>query len=106
MRNANRRIVLRTRPTGIAGPEHFAEETVAIRAPGPGEVLLETHYVSVDPAMRVWISENPGYVQRIEPGETMRASGIHSGGQAPLNQTERREFANHLDRLLARAEKS
>ena len=38
--------------------------------------------------------------------DTMRASGIHSGGQAPLNQTERREFANHLDRLLARAEKS
>jgi hypothetical protein len=76
MRNANRRIVLRARPTGIAGPEHFAEETVAIRAPGPGEVLLETLYVSVDPAMRVWISENPGYVQRIEPGETMRASGI------------------------------
>jgi tRNA (guanine-N7-)-methyltransferase len=39
MRNANRRIVLRTRPEGIAGPEHFAEETVAVRAPGPGEVL-------------------------------------------------------------------
>jgi len=76
MRNANRRIVLRARPEGVAGPEHFAEETVAVRAPGPGEVLLETLYVSVDPAMRVWISENPGYVQRIEPGETMRASGI------------------------------
>lgn len=38
--------------------------------------------------------------------DTMRASGIHGGGQAPLNQTERREFANHLDRILARAEKS
>lgn len=76
MRNANRRIVLRARPTGVAGPEHFAEEAEAVRAPGPGEVLLETLFVSVDPAMRVWISENPGYVQRIEPGETMRASGI------------------------------
>ncbi len=76
MRNANRRIVLRTRPEGIAGPEHFAEETVAVRAPGPGEVLLETLYVSVDPAMRVWISENPGYVQRIDPGDMMRGSGI------------------------------
>jgi len=76
MRNANRRIVLRTRPEGVAGPEHFAEETVAVRAPGPGEVLLETLYVSVDPAMRVWISENPGYVQRIDPGDMMRGSGI------------------------------
>ena len=76
MRNANRRIVLRARPSGIAGPEHFGEETVAIVAPGPGEVLLETLYVSVDPAMRVWISENPGYVQRIDPGDMMRSSGI------------------------------
>ena len=50
--------------------------TVAVRAPGPGEVLLETLFVSVDPAMRVWISENPGYVQRIDPGDTMRGSGI------------------------------
>lgn len=89
MRNANRRIVLRTRPVGVAGPEHFAEETVAVRAPGPGEVLLETLYVSVDPAMRVWISENPGYVQRIDPGDTMRGSGIarvlesHVPGIAP-----------------------
>jgi len=26
--------------------------------------------------MRVWISENPGYVPAIKIGETMRASGI------------------------------
>lgn len=76
MRNANRRIVLRARPEGIAGPEHFAEETTAIRSPGEGEVLLETLYVSVDPAMRVWISENPGYVPRVEIGEVMRAFGV------------------------------
>ena len=76
MRNANRRFLLRARPTGIAGPEHFQEDAVAIRPPAPGEVLLETLYVSVDPAMRVWISENPGYVQRIEPGDVMRAGGL------------------------------
>ena len=34
--------------------------------------------------------------------DTMRASGIQTGGPPPLNQTERRDFANHLDRLLAR----
>jgi NADPH-dependent curcumin reductase CurA len=76
MRNANRRFLLRARPTGIAGPEHFQEDTVAVRAPSPGEVLLETLYVSVDPAMRVWISENPGYVPRIDPGDLMRAGGL------------------------------
>ncbi len=76
MQNANRRLVLAARPDGFAGPEHFAEDTVAVRAPAAGEVQLETLYVSIDPAMRVWISENPGYVPRIEIGDVMRAFGI------------------------------
>ena len=71
--NANRRLVLAARPTGIAGPEHFAEQTAPTRAPEPGELLLETLYLSIDPAMRVWISENPGYVPRVEIGDVMRA---------------------------------
>ena len=75
MRNANRRLTLRARPAGLAGPEHFAEDSVAVRPPESGEVLLETMFISIDPAMRVWISENPGYVPRIELGEVMRAGG-------------------------------
>lgn len=35
--------------------------------------------------------------------ETLRASGIQSGGPASLSQTDRREFARHLDTLIARA---
>lgn len=32
--------------------------------------------------------------------DTMRASGEQSGGPPPLNQTDRQNFANHLDRIL------
>ncbi|CAH0526700.1 YaiI/YqxD family protein [Vibrio hippocampi] len=35
--------------------------------------------------------------------ETMRSSGVQTGGPAPLGQTERREFANQLDKFLAKA---
>lgn len=35
--------------------------------------------------------------------DTMRSSGIQTGGPPPLNQTDRRNFANELDRLLATA---
>ena len=76
MRNANRVLTLAARPSGFAGPEHFAEATHPVRAPDAGEVLVETVYISIDPAMRVWISENPGYVARIEIGDIMRAGGI------------------------------
>ncbi|EKO3840903.1 YaiI/YqxD family protein [Vibrio harveyi] len=37
--------------------------------------------------------------------DTMRSSGIQTGGPAALSQTERREFANHLDRILAKFKK-
>jgi len=33
--------------------------------------------------------------------DTMRASGVQTGGQAPLNQKDRQNFANNLDRYLA-----
>jgi len=76
MHNANRRITLQARPTGIPGPEHFAEQIAPVRQPDDGEVLAETLYISIDPAMRSWISENPGYAQRIDIGAVMRAGGI------------------------------
>lgn len=34
--------------------------------------------------------------------DTLRSSGIHTGGPPPLNQTDRRNFANELDRLLVK----
>jgi len=35
--------------------------------------------------------------------ETMRSSGIHSGGPSPLNQQDKQTFANQLDRWLAKS---
>ncbi len=35
--------------------------------------------------------------------DTLRSSGIQTGGPPPLNQTDRRNFANELDRFLAKA---
>jgi uncharacterized protein YaiI (UPF0178 family) len=34
--------------------------------------------------------------------DTMRASGVDTGGPPPFGQGERKAFANQLDRLLAR----
>ncbi|MFN4091053.1 MAG: NADP-dependent oxidoreductase, partial [Alphaproteobacteria bacterium] len=72
----NRRVTLKARPAGRAGPEHFAVDTAPVRPPAEGEALVQTLLVSVDPAMRVWVSENPGYVEPVVPGEVMRAGGV------------------------------
>jgi uncharacterized protein YaiI (UPF0178 family) len=37
--------------------------------------------------------------------DTMRASGVHTGGPPALDQRDRQAFANALDRFLARARK-
>jgi len=34
--------------------------------------------------------------------DTMRASGVDTGGPPALNQNDRKSFANHLDKILAR----
>ena len=34
--------------------------------------------------------------------ETMRSSGVQTGGPPPLSQSDRKAFADHLDRLLQR----
>ena len=34
--------------------------------------------------------------------DTLRASGIHTGGPPALSRRERQSFANHLDRMLTR----
>jgi len=34
--------------------------------------------------------------------DTMRSSGVNSGGPPPLSQGDRQAFANHLDKILTR----
>ncbi|NQZ80225.1 MAG: YaiI/YqxD family protein [Colwellia sp.] len=34
--------------------------------------------------------------------DTMRSSGIHTGGVPPISQADRQAFANNLDKLLAK----
>ena len=50
MSNSNRQLRLKARPEVLAGPEHFGETVRPIRQPDEGEALLETVYLSVDPA--------------------------------------------------------
>src|SRR5262252_996118 len=72
----NRRLLLAARPAGIPGPANFTADVQPAREPGPGEALLETRYLSIDPAMRSWMSEGTGYQQGIPLGEVMRGGGV------------------------------
>lgn len=45
-------IFLKAYPSGLPTPQHFETRTVETRAPGDGEMLLRTVWMSVDPYMR------------------------------------------------------
>lgn len=38
--------------------------------------------------------------------DTLRSSGVHTGGPRTMGQQEKQQFANHLDRWLARASRT
>ncbi len=54
-----KQVVLRTRPTGNPRAQDFAVETADIPVPGPGQLLLETRLLSLDPLIRFTLDEKP-----------------------------------------------
>ena len=78
MSETNRQWLLKTRPVGMVGPEHF--ELVESPMPVPdleaGQVLIRTLMLGFDPAMRGWVMDEPSYLPPVALGAPMRASGV------------------------------
>jgi len=72
----NHWLKLAARPAGIPGPEHFVADSNAIQPPAEGEVLVETVYLSIDPAMRAWITDGAYQTRQVPIGGVMEAGGI------------------------------
>jgi NADPH-dependent curcumin reductase len=72
----NRRIVLARRPQGAPVPEDFRLETHPIPHPAPGEVLLRTRYLSLDPYMRGRMNEGPSYAPPVALGAVMTGQTV------------------------------
>lgn len=43
---------------------------------GPGEALAKVRYLSIDPTIRTWMDDAPGYLPPIAIGEVVRAGGV------------------------------
>ena len=69
-----KRVVLASRPVGEPKPSDFRIEEYAVPTPGPGEVLLRTVWLSLDPYMRGRMSDGPSYAQPVP------INGVMEGG--------------------------
>jgi NADPH-dependent curcumin reductase CurA len=65
------------RPRLTITPDVFEVVTLETPELAPGQVLLKQTHMSLDPAMRGWMSEDRGsYIPPVELGEIMRSSGV------------------------------
>jgi NADPH-dependent curcumin reductase len=72
----NRQYILKSRPTGPLDHDLFELRTQPLREPEPGEVLVRTLYLSIDPTIRLWLSERPQYMPPIQVGGVVRSGGL------------------------------
>ncbi len=76
MSENNRVAKLAQRPVGAVKRDDFLIEDEPIQDPGPGEFRVKLAYISLDPAMRGWMSDGRSYVPPVELGAVMRAIAV------------------------------
>ena len=69
----NRQVRLKARPSAIPEAAHFEIVTAPLPELRAGQLLVRNLYLSVDPAMRGWVSAVANYSKPVGIGEVMRA---------------------------------
>ena len=76
MAEMNRRLLLAARPTGMVDASIVTQDEVAIPAPEPGQALVRVQFLSIDPTIRTWMDDAPGYLPPIGIGDVIRGAGV------------------------------
>ncbi len=76
MTDANPQILLKKRPVGAPTADDFERGEGGVRGPDHGEVLLKNLYLSIDPAIRGWMSDAKSYLPPIAIGEPIRSGTL------------------------------
>lgn len=72
---ANRQWIYARKPAAEVGPENFDLKETAVPEPKPGEVLVRTTLLSLDPASRAWM-QGATYRSQLNPGDVMAGWGL------------------------------
>src|SRR5262245_65966898 len=71
----NRRILLAKRPSAMITDDCFDAVESPAPEPADGEAIVKVEYVSLDPTMRGWMTDEPSYLPPVGIGEVMRSAG-------------------------------
>ncbi|RKR15193.1 hypothetical protein CLV91_1275 [Maribacter vaceletii] len=68
----NTKVILANRPKGEIEDTNFDIKTEELKEIKEGEILIEIHDISLDPAIRGWMNEGTTYIKGIEIGAVVR----------------------------------
>src|SRR5512138_1445660 len=69
--STNKQVLLANRPTGWVQELDFRIVETPVPEPGPGQMLVKIHWLSLDPYMRGRMSTGKSYAKPAEIGEPM-----------------------------------
>lgn len=72
---SNRQIRLASRPEGRVKRSNFDDVAGEVPPIAPGQILVRTKYLSLDPTNRVWV-ERDSYLPKVAIGDVMRGVGL------------------------------
>ena len=77
MTDTYRRILLAARPHGLVdGTVLTVDDQATVPEPGDGQALVKVTHLSIDPTIRTWMDDAPGYLPPIGIGDVVRSGGI------------------------------
>src|SRR3954447_14475913 len=76
MTETNRRLVLAERPTGNVDEATVRLEEEDAPEAGDGEALVRNRFLSIDPTIRTWMDDAPGYLPPIALGDPVRCAAV------------------------------
>lgn len=76
MSPSNHRVLLAARPVGEPKRSDFTFDEAPVPEPGDGQLLVRVLYISLDPAMRGWMTDAKSYIPPVGLGDVMRAGAI------------------------------
>ncbi len=93
----NTKVILVNRPKGEIEDSNFDIKTEEVPAIKDGEVLIQIHDISLDPAIRGWMNEGTTYIKGIEIGAVIRT---FSAGKIIKSKNEKFKEGSYVSGLL------
>ncbi|WP_250435971.1 NADP-dependent oxidoreductase [Hanstruepera flava] len=72
----NKQLILNERPKGMPDSNTWKLLESPIPDIKDGELLIQNHFISLDPAMRGWMNDSKSYIEPVQLGDLMRAGTI------------------------------